>query len=45
VGNPFRALQDLIVCHDIVKHNRRIVDDVTDDMGEPAPQSGGQLAL
>ena len=33
VRNAFGALQDLIVGDDIIKHNRRIVDDVTNDMG------------
>ncbi|MNE92386.1 hypothetical protein D3C80_1901020 [compost metagenome] len=32
-GNVLRTLEDLFVGDDIVKHQRRIVNDITDDMG------------
>ena len=31
-GDPFRTFLDLLVGDDIVKHNRRIVNDITNDM-------------
>ncbi len=32
-GDPFGALLNLLIGHDIVKHDRRIVDDVTNNVG------------
>ena len=32
-GDPFRTFLDLLVGDDIIKHNGRIVNDITNDMG------------